>query len=353
MPRRLTVAALVVLLVAVVAVAGVVGVRWWRDRDRTMLEQATAYAPSDAERLSWTDWSAVRHRLGTRLDQRSSGADVQSFLDQGFDRDLTSASALVQSAPVLQERFGFSPATATWELFSQSTQGAVVIVKLPGKADVSRVADDLARVGFQRPRTDRGVWIGGDTLLPAIGADLTPELQYVALDADDGLVLTSDQADYLATVMEHLGGDDLPGDMKQVVAGSGDPLSALVYDGPRVCSALAMSHAAEDDQATAQRLIGDAGEVNPMTAYAMSVQPSGHVRVVMSFEDHDQAKTNAVTRGRLAVGPAPGQGGSFTDRFRLASASADGDLVTLDLRPAPGSYVFSDLSSGPVLFATC
>lgn len=109
MRRRLTVAVLVVLALALVAAAALVAVHWWRDRDRTALEQATSYAPADAQRLSWTDWAAVRDALGADLDGSSSAGQVQSFLDDGFDRDLTSTSALVQSAPVLQERFGFSP----------------------------------------------------------------------------------------------------------------------------------------------------------------------------------------------------------------------------------------------------
>ena len=64
-------------------------------------------------------------------------------------------------------------------------------------------------------------------------------------------------------------------------------------------------------------------------------------------------RSNADSRAVLASGPAPGQGGDFRDRFSLRSATAEDDLVTLDLAPVKGAYVFSDLSSGPVLFATC
>jgi hypothetical protein len=74
---------------------------------------------------------------------------------------------------------------------------------------------------------------------------------------------------------------------------------------------------------------------------------------VMAFESDDQARTNADTRSVLASGPAPGQGGDFSDRFSVESATADGSVVTLDLKPTEGSYVLSDLSTGPVLFATC
>ena len=33
--------------------------------------------------------------------------------------------------------------------------------------------------------------------------------------------------------------------------------------------------------------------------------------------------------------------------------TAEGSVVEMELDPVEGSYVLSDLSSGPVLFATC
>ena len=73
----------------------------------------------------------------------------------------------------------------------------------------------------------------------------------------------------------------------------------------------------------------------------------------MAFETTTRRAPTPTAAPSLAAGPAPGQGGDFSDRFSVGSATADGDLVTLDLEPRPGSYVLSDLSSGPVLFATC
>ena len=54
-----------------------------------------------------------------------------------------------------------------------------------------------------------------------------------------------------------------------------------------------------------------------------------------------------------ATGPAVGQGGDFADRFSLTRASAEGDVVVLELDPLPDQFVLSDLSAGPVLYATC
>ena len=70
------------------------------------------------------------------------------------------------------------------------------------------------------------------------------------------------------------------------------------------------------------QLVEAAGEVNPMTGFAMAAQPGGDVRVAMSFENDDQARTNADSRAALASGPAPGQGGDFADRFRLGTGDA-------------------------------
>ncbi|GAB6985352.1 hypothetical protein [Nocardioides pyridinolyticus] len=348
MRRRLTTAIAVALVVALLAAAALVAVRWWRDRDRTDLERATAFAPSEAQRLSWTDWAGVRDELG------SSG--LEELLDEGYDADLTSTSALVGSGPELADLFGFSPATIEWELFSQSEEGAVVILRLPEDTDFADVADQLERIGYDRPgqdATDGEVWAGGTELLAQIGTTLTPELQHVALDAEDHLVLTSDNQAYLGHAVAELSDGELSDGIQDAVAASGDALSAAVYDGPYTCSALAMSHADRSDEAEGERLVGQAGEVSPVTGFAMSAQPGGHVRVTMAFEGEDQARTNADTRAVLAAGPAPGQGGDFADRFSVASTTADGHVVTLDLVPTDGSYVLSDLSTGPVLFATC
>ncbi len=157
----------------------------------------------------------------------------------------------------------------------------------------------------------------GVAALPSIGSDLTPELQFVALDRDDGLVLTSDTGPYLEKVVAGLGDGDLPDPVQSVISASGEPLSASVYDADYTCTALAMSQADSDDQATADRLIAEAGKVNPVAGFAMSVQPGGHVRVVLAFENADQARTNADSRAQLASGPAPGQGGDFSDRFSV------------------------------------
>ncbi|WP_372728137.1 hypothetical protein [Nocardioides sp.] len=350
MSKRLT-TGVVAALVALTLIA-VLGTLWWREAHRSDFQRAADLVPADSERLSWTDWGSVRDQLDVRLDADSSVNEVSDFLAQGYDADLTSTSALVESAPVMQARFGFSPATVDWEIFSQSSNGAVVIVQLPDGTDFDDLGDRIEALGYSRPSDEAGVWRGGDDLLTTIGPNLTPELQYLALDEGQGLVLSSDNAAFLDTALDQLG-DGVEGDLAEVVDASADALSASVYDGTYTCTALAMSQADEADQDQAAELLEQAGKVNPIRGFAMSVLPGGDVRVAMAFENDDQAVTNADTRAVLVAGPAPGQGGDFTDRFRVDAVTAEGRIVRFDLVPREGAYVLSDLSAGPVLFAAC
>lgn len=345
----------IAVLTALVLVAALVvgGLLWWRSQPSGDFERAIALAPAEAERVTFTDWGGIREELGADLNADSSADRVLDFLADGYETDLTATSALLSSAEGLQENYGFSPASLEWELFSQSALGAVVVMALPESTDLDGLADRFAQLGYTEPADDDGVWVGGPALMPTIAPTLTPELQHLAIDADERLVLTSDSEDYLNKVIDELGESDGPTELGDVVETTGQPLSAAVFSSTYVCSQLAMTAADPNDQAQAQALLEAAGEVNPVTGFAMSMQPDGNVRVVLSFENDDQARTNADSRAALARGPAPGQGGDFSDRFTVDEVTADGSVVTMELDPVEGQYVLSDLSSGPVLFATC
>lgn len=348
---------LLVALVAVVALAVVgAGVRWWLGRPASDLQAALAMAPADAQRLTFTDWADVRRTLGADVDADSSGAAADRFLDEAFEADLSPMSALLASTPTMQEEFGFSPASLEWELLTQSSEGAAVVMQLPEEADLDAIRDGLEGLGYRRPESETGVWSGGIDLLPSIGT-LTPELQHLAVDEDQRVVVGSDTESYAASVIASVTGEagsaDSVAAIADVVDSSGTPLAAAVYDGDVACSSLAMSGADAADQDQAEELVAAAGEVNPMGAFAMATQPDGEVTVAMSFESDEQARTNADARGVLASGPAPGQGGDFSERFALGRVVAEGTVVTMALDPVEGEYLLSDLSSGPVLFATC
>jgi hypothetical protein len=348
---RLLVWGAIGLALALVAVAVVVGVRWWREAQRSDLERAVAMAPSDSEQLSWTDWSGVREELDVDLGANPSGDDVTELLDRGFEADLTQTTALGASAVTMQAAYGFSPATVDWELFSQSEKGAVVMVQLPESANIGAIEDSLAELGYVEPESDTGVWEGGVDVVARIGG-ITPELNHVVVDEDRRLVLSSDEAAYLEKAASDVREENGPEGVDDVLAATDEPLAAAVYTGDHACAKLAMSQADPIDQEQADELLADAGEVNPVTGFAIGLGRDGDVVVAMSFESDEQARTNADTRQALASGPAPGEGGDYAELFE-AEVTAEGKVVTMDLEPVEGRYVFSALKDGPVLFATC
>lgn len=348
-----------VVLALGLAVVLVVGVALWAVRalggPEGDLARAAEVSPAASQRLSFTDWAGVRAERGADLDADSSGAAVRRFLDEAYRSDLVSTSATVASAEALQEQFGLSPGTVEWEGFSQSTDGAVVSLQLPEDADLDALGERLAGLGFARPDEADGVWQGGADLLARLDPAFSPVFGYVVLLADEGLVLTSDSAAYLRTARASATGEasGMLDEVADVVGPLPDALSAAVYTGTYACGELAMTTADEVDQASGDRLVDEAGGVHPLTSFAMARVPGGDVRTVLGLETADAAREDADPRARLASGEAPGQGGSFRDRFRLEEVVADGRAVVMDMSPRRGQLVVSDLSTGPLLFAAC
>ena len=341
-------------MVLVVAVLLATAITWLvvRSDDDSRFSTATELAPKSTIRYSWTDWAGIRRELGSPLTATSPESDLDDFLLQAFDRDLGSASALEESATTMHSELGFSPASIDWELFAQGEDGAVVIMKMPESYDFDGLRDRLTTVGFTAPEDDDGVWKGGVDLLEDLSGPVTPELAALQLDEDEGIIYGSDAVAYLQDRSKNERGDT-DDDLADVVAGTGSALSAVAYSGDRACSELSMSDAAAADRTRAAELVEQAGDVHPMSGFAMAVQPNRDVLVAMAFETDEQARTNADSRSKLAAGPAPGQGGTFGDRFDLGKVVASGHLLTMRLIPRDGTFVFSDLNHGPVLFATC
>ena len=94
--------------------------------------------------------------------------------------------------------------------------------------------------------------------------------------------------------------------------------------------------------------------MSPLAGLVMAQQADRSLVFGLHFETSDQAARNLQPRVDLAAGDAPGQGGCFAERFKIASGQADGQDVVLVTEPTRRkAAVLSDLSSGPVLFATC
>lgn len=352
----------VVYVAGLLVVAALVGVVTWRLlHARSTYEEALSTLPAATLRTTFTDWAAVRAQAkGSSLDAGSSRALVSAFLNRAFDLDLTSGSGLSESTYVLMRRFGFSPLDAQWEVLGQSRQGQVDVLRVDDDVDMPGIERALRRLGYSAPRGGSGsggTWVGGPDLVAGLGQDVTPVQQNVVVLPDDKLVLMSDSTAYAgvaAAVAKGSGDTLLDADGVADLADAADsPAAAVQWTSSFACEDLTMRSADDEDQRVADQLVAKAGKVSPLDGLVMAQQTDRSLVVGMHFETSQQASSNLQTRVNLATGDAPGQGGSFGERFRVTSGTADGRNVVLRLRPRTSDAVLSDISTGPVLFATC
>lgn len=341
-----------VALAVVVLVAGAV-VAWRLLARPTDYERAVAWLPEDSLRVTWTDWAAVREDVGAPGPGAGSGA-VAGFLDRAYEADLSAGSAVAESTAVLDSRYGFSPLDVGWEALGQARGGQVVVLGLAEGADLAAIEGRLRRLGYDAPPdgpgTD-GTWQGGADLVASIDPALTPVMQNMAVVEDERLVVMSDAPGPVSATVSVIAGDEAGLDAP--LAGvAGTPVQAWLWSDDFACEDLTMSTADPEDQRLAERLVDDAGGVSPLSGLVMARQPDGSVTVGMRFENDDQASDNLQPRVDLAAGEAPGQGGTFGERFRVTSGEAEGSDVVIRLEPRE-EFQLSDITSGPVLFATC
>lgn len=354
-PRTLVIAALVLVLVAGLLVAGTV---LWSRLHRTDLQEALGLVPASSLRVGFTDWGVVRRTLHADLGDTPDRDAVEKFMQQAYDSDFAAASSIDESAAALQAKFGFSPATAQWETFAQGRQGATMVLKVPDGSDFDVLAGNLRSAGYAKPKKTDGVWKGGADLVAALDPTLTPELQYVSLLEDRGLVVTSDNAGYAASAARVAAGDagsfaSVSG-VDDLAARLEKPANAMIWGKDFACTDLAMSRADEEAQAQAETRVREVGGVTPLTGFAMAMQTDRTLRVAAHFEDSERAEKNLRPRAELAVGEAIGRGTSFSEDFQLTSSKAVDSDVLLDLKPRTKTgYVLSALYDGPLLFASC
>ena len=356
MRKLLLLGGCVVVVLALVVVLGLI----IRNRaDRTDLTRALGVVPAQTQRLSFTDWSLVRHELGVAADADPTPKSVTDWLNRAYDKDLSAASTIDQSAAALQKNYGFSPGNAQWEAYAQSDKGAAMVLRLTDAVDFDVVAENLSAIGYQRPGSATGVWNGGVDLVASLDSTLTPEMQYVVLLPKQHLVITSDTSSYAAIAGKAARGKSKSladtHSVTDMVGRIDEPAAATLWARDFACSDLAMSQADPDAQKQANQLIRQAGTTSPLSGLVMALAPDRVLTVAEEFDSGGQARENLRARARLAVGTAVGRGeDTFDVDFKLVSSKAVGSTVLLGLRPRDaGVFPLSSLYDGPVIFATC
>ena len=155
---------------------------------------------------------------------------------------------------------------------------------------------------------------------------------------DQHLVLMSDSAAYVSAAAEVARGRatrvlDVAG-VESLAKVADEPATAVQWTSTFACEDLSMGSADEGDQRVGDRLVAAAGKISPLDGPGDG--PAGRTATSWSActsRPPDQASENLQTRVDLASGAAPGQGGSFADRFRVTSGHADGQDVVLTLTP--------------------
>jgi hypothetical protein len=348
---RVAAAAVGVLALALVAV-----VMWRVLGTQSDYERALSLAPADTLRATYTDWASVRDAVGgTTLGRSASRQQVQAFLDRAYDRDLLAASGIDESTYALQRHYGFSPLEAHWELLGQGPSGQVDVLRLGEDVDLAAVERSLQRLGYADE--GEGTWLGSADLVAGIDGELSPVQQNFVVLPDERLVLMSDSGDYVRAAADVVRRGarsllDTEG-VSRMAAAAGDPVTATLWASTFACEDLRMGQADEEDQRVADQLVETVGGLHPLLGMVMARQAGDRVVVAMNYETEEQAGEDLQARVDLASGDAPGQGGSFTDRFTVTDGRSTGRLVVLTLRAQPGADLLGDLGQGPVLFAAC
>ena len=354
--RRSIVVGIAVVVLLVVAAGALV----WSRMQATPFEQAVERLPAGSMRAAFTDWQAVQGSVsGSDLSASSSEEDMRSFLDKAFDKDLTEGSALSDSFYALAVNYGITPLDAAWEAYGQAEDGAVDVLQLSEDVDLSALEDKLESLGYEPPPDGAGsdgVWAGTPELVAGLDVPLTSLQQNVAVLTDERLLLMADLPGYLEQAVKVITEDaeslaSVEG-VPELVDKAGKANVALLWADDFVCSDLAMSQADRTDVVEGETLIEEAGGIHPLEGLVMAQQGDSSLTVAMYFANEDQASQDLQPRTDLASGPAPGQGGTFSERFRITDSVADDRVMTMTFDPAGGTLL-GDLAQGPVLFATC
>jgi hypothetical protein len=344
-----------VLLTALLAAALV----WWLVRGPTgPYADAVDTLGEDTLRSSFTDWSRIGERLDVpNLEEAQNQPAVDDFLGLAYDSDLVTGSAQLDVVRGLSLNFGYSLAQAEWEAYGQARDGAVSVLKLTDDVDFDEVRRNLDEAGYDEPTEDDGVWRGSGDLVVELESPMTTLQINVLLLDDEHLVLTSDSAGFLEQTRAVIHGEapslrEVPGVDPLVEAAQGAE-SGQLWARDFACEDLALTAtSAAVDRDEGSRLVEQAGGVHPLDGLLLARSGGEEATIGMWFDSETDAQDDLQPRTDLARGPAPGQGGDFTERFTIEESRADGRLITMRVRAETASFM-GDLGQGPVLFASC
>lgn len=336
--------------------AGVVASRVF-DHD-SRVEQALATLPQQTLVANFTDWGAIRDRLGPGVSSAAPESQRRTLLSRAYDDDFTTTSVLNVFDQDMASTYGWTVLDSEWEMYGQGRGSSVEVVRMRDGFDFAAAQAALTRLGYADP-DDHGVQVVDDQGLAAIAPGLTPQLTAIALLPDRHLIVTSDRAAYAGLTVDtaegHRGSLLGQGEVAHMAAGLADTsVSALMDVGSYACVAAGFGQADPGEQELARERINASGGVSRTNGLTRSIDRSSALTVVMDFPTDQAASQDLAARQSLARGPAPDQGGTFDERFAVRSAEAVGRDIVMVLQPrSADSQLLTDLGRGGLLFASC
>ncbi|MET1038955.1 MAG: hypothetical protein ABW075_11815 [Aeromicrobium sp.] len=353
-PGRLS--RLVLAPVVVVALALAIG-SWASSREpdtRSSLTSALAALPADTLVAGFTDWAAVRERVG--VGAVSSAPVREALADAASLRDLTTRSVLGGVIADMHEAYGWSAADLEWESYGQASSGAAMVARFTDAVEIDEIEDRLGELGYTR---DGDVWTIDEAGSTTVGPRLAQTLGHLAFVPGRRLVVAADRPGFVPAVLAAVRGSAPSAlsvrplaDIAAALAGSD---TALLQAPGFGCRATSLADLGPDVQAQAGAALARAGDlVTPAFTGRGLVDGarSQSIRFVSAFGSPAEAADQLRVREALATGPFIGRTGRVEDTLDLADASTSGSVISLRFRLDPDRGAFMS-GEGPVLFASC
>ena len=322
------------------------------------IEQALDALPKQTLVASYTDWRAARVDLAPRLTSDASVQTKKAFLDSAYERDYSINSVLVAFETEMQASYGWTVLDAEWEMYGQSRDGAVAVLKMPDDFDFDAAESQLSRLGYELAGDD-GVRRGSAEVLSTISPSLTPQLSDIVLLPDKHLIVSSDSQSYAALTAETVRGDhdsvlDVEGVADMAAPLAENAVTAVVNVQARGCVAAGFDEADPGEQRLARQRIRSVGGVTTTDGLTLAIDDERRLTVIMHFTSGAEAADDRDPRIALAHGQAPDQGGTFEERFSIGEVKVVGTNLVMRLDPKSSDvHLLSDLGRGGLLFASC
>jgi hypothetical protein len=338
----------------------------------TSLLEALRYAPKGVQQVEFTDWAQIKEQTGfADLTSGSPNEDRDLFLSNFIGRTDPptpqrewATATLLQIIRFQEEHWRFDVLDLDWEAFIQARQDdqfvIAVVLRLRDGFDLDALIELLDERGYDAE-------VRGETTIRT-HALTSEEWGLYPIQMHNVAILGDGRTLVLTTMPESLGPfvdaaadpslaatDRAP--LEAAATALGEPSSAIVIDGPMLCTSL--DPANQPVPAPIQAEIDAATPLNLYTAWGMGYSsaddPIG--RMVFVYGAPMLAAADLAGRQQLATSghSIRYEGRTYAEMLTVDGAAADGGNLIFGLTPyadAP-KYLFEGIYRRDMTYAVC